>query len=230
MGRRLCVCPMPRRNTEAGHPMHVAAAIGAAQHERLELALDRCLRPQELKAEHLRVNGEGVGAVQAGGHGLVDERARGGCLFGQGLNGMLEDVPVSTAHKADPRTCRGRASSRLPCLPSDLRDPEGTRKAALDPPRVELLLRVHPGSLRASRGGRGWPSRRAGAAAAPSAADYVRRPARSRGLLASIEQEELPSGNIAPALTHVPARLGLVLVALGHGGSKPASVQPRRSS
>jgi hypothetical protein len=64
--RRLSMCPVPGGDAEPGDPMHPPTALGAVEDEFPEASLEVGLHLQELEPQHLRVDGDGVGAVEAG--------------------------------------------------------------------------------------------------------------------------------------------------------------------
>ena len=82
--------PMTGRDPVARHPVHCLAAARAVEHEPSEIALEVGLHLQKLEAKHLRLEGDGVGAVQAGVDTLIDDRARGCVLLAHGSNGTLK--------------------------------------------------------------------------------------------------------------------------------------------
>jgi hypothetical protein len=85
--------PMAGRHAEPGHPMHIQTAPGAVEGEILELALGVGLHLQELKPEHLRVDGDRM-VASTSSHRLVDELVRLRRLLGDGVDGVLEDLRV----------------------------------------------------------------------------------------------------------------------------------------
>lgn len=100
MRGRLPVRPMTGQNPDSRYPVDCLAAARAVEHELSQIALEVGLHLQELEAKHLRLVGDGVGAVQAGVDSLIDDRARGCRLLARGSNGTLEDVALLPGHSA----------------------------------------------------------------------------------------------------------------------------------
>jgi hypothetical protein len=74
--------------------MHVEAAFGAVEGEILKLALEVGLHLQELEPQHLRVDRDWV-IPSIGSLRLVDELVGLHRLFGDGAEGLLEDLALS---------------------------------------------------------------------------------------------------------------------------------------
>lgn len=89
---RLAMRPMTRPGPEPGYPMNRSAAIRTVEDELAELALEVGLHVQELEPQHLRVDGQRMGPVEAGVKSLVDELVGLRRLLGQSPDGSLEDV------------------------------------------------------------------------------------------------------------------------------------------
>jgi hypothetical protein len=83
------------RDAETTHPVNVEAALGAVEGEVLELAFEIGLHLQELKPKHLGVGDERIRAAVPHLDRLVDELIGLGCLLGDGLDSLFEDVSLS---------------------------------------------------------------------------------------------------------------------------------------
>jgi hypothetical protein len=97
--RRLPVrrgCPVAWRDFKTGNPVHRLAAARAVEHQLPELSLEVGLHLQELEPQHLRVNRNRMGAVQAGVECFVEDRARGRRLL----------LRTRTARSRISRSCR----------------------------------------------------------------------------------------------------------------------------
>jgi len=91
--------PITGSDAEATHPMHVQAVLGAIERQRAEFAFEVGLHLEQLQAKHLRVRDEPIGATVPDLDRLVDESVGPGCLFGNGVDGMLGDVALSASHR-----------------------------------------------------------------------------------------------------------------------------------
>ena len=96
--RRLPVRPMSGLHPEARHPVDCLTACGAIEDERPELALEVGLHLQQLLAEPLRLDREGIRTVVACGERLVDQRVGLGGLLTQRPGSPLEDVALLPGH------------------------------------------------------------------------------------------------------------------------------------
>lgn len=92
---------MARLDPEARDPVDRPAALGAVEYEPTELPLEIGLHLQEFKAQHLRLERDGMGSVEARLESLVDDRARGCRLFAYGPDRPFEDVPIPCPHVAE---------------------------------------------------------------------------------------------------------------------------------
>ena len=100
-----CLAPVSRSDAEPRDPVHVEAALRAVEDEVLELAFEVGLHPQELEAEHLRVDGDRVIASTSSLR-FVDEFIRLDGLLGDGPDGVLKDLAFSACHGRDARASR----------------------------------------------------------------------------------------------------------------------------
>ena len=85
---------LPRPKTV--NPVHRLAAARAVEHQLPEFSLEVGLHLQELEPQHLRVNRNRMGAVQAGVECFVEDRARGRRLL----------LTARTARSRISRSCR----------------------------------------------------------------------------------------------------------------------------
>jgi len=109
--RRLTVRPVSRGDAETGDLVNVEAALGAVEDERLEFALQLLLHVQQLEPEHLRVNGDRMGAVEPGVERLVDKVV--------GIRGLLDDGAGSSlaresASEDQDAAVRGAGGTQVP--------------------------------------------------------------------------------------------------------------------
>jgi hypothetical protein len=95
-------------DAESAHPVHVETALRPVQRPRLELALEVGLHLDQLLPQHLGVGDERIGPTVPHRDRLIDEVVRLGCLFGNRVDGVLEDVAFPRGHcrDASPRVCR----------------------------------------------------------------------------------------------------------------------------
>ena len=77
--------------------MHVEAALRAVEDKVLKLTFEIGLHLQELQAQHLRVDRNRM-IASTGSLRLVDELVGLDGLLGDGVDGVLEDVPLSLRH------------------------------------------------------------------------------------------------------------------------------------
>jgi hypothetical protein len=85
--------------------MNVEAALGAVEGEVLELALEIGLHVEELEPEHLRVGDERIGPTVPDLDRLVDELVGLRRLLGDGVDGVLEDLPFTACHEVRLNRC-----------------------------------------------------------------------------------------------------------------------------
>lgn len=96
----LRVRPVTGSSPEARDPVHLSPAVRAVEHELLQLTLEVSLHVQKLQPEHLRLDRDGVGAVQPGIERLVHDRVCGSGLLGDQSHRKLKDVALAPPHDA----------------------------------------------------------------------------------------------------------------------------------
>lgn len=89
--RWLPVAPMPRRDAETAHPMHVETIPRAIEDEVLKLTFEVGLHLHELEPKHLGVGDRWIGPTVPDPDRLVDEVVGLGGLLGHGVDGAFED-------------------------------------------------------------------------------------------------------------------------------------------
>jgi hypothetical protein len=89
--------PVARSDAETADPMNVEAALRAVEREVLELAFEIGLHLQELKPQHLRVDGDRMIASTSSLR-LVNELVGLRRLLRDGVDGVLEDVTLAAGH------------------------------------------------------------------------------------------------------------------------------------
>jgi hypothetical protein len=106
---------MAGTDPESGDPMDRATALRAVEEEPIETALEIGFHVEEFEPEHLRVDRERVGAVEAAGDRLVDERVGLRGLLGDDANRPLEELTLPEALQAVMRRRLRLTTARSHC-------------------------------------------------------------------------------------------------------------------